>query len=141
MLKRLRAPPLLPLPTIGSSGFLRISHEASHDGPHDRRTDSIAKELDPIAPRTVIQDKFPWQAHRSLEFRNLEHSQGRFPTFPAHETEAVECGQCSKRAIERLVAARFVGTVIHGQEVLAFPKLGNGMLHTFKRCLRTTTVV
>lgn len=75
-------------------------NEALDNPLHHRRADTVSEKLDAIATGANFQFVGGVEAHRALQFRNLEHSKGRLPTRPFHQPEPIKSCKCPKWAVE-----------------------------------------
>jgi hypothetical protein len=64
----------------------------------------------------LIEDIVITEAHRSLQFINLQHSHARFTGNPLDEAEPVERCQGTDWSVQRLPAACPIAAVIDNQE-------------------------
>jgi hypothetical protein len=80
----------------GRSNFCQRLHNCLHN----RRSDTIAKQLDVVATRAMFKAVTRWKSHGSSEFFHLQHSQHRLTAFPSHEAKAIQSCHGSQWTIE-----------------------------------------
>jgi hypothetical protein len=101
-----------------SDHCIRILRQGFDDAAHDWRRYSVAQQADFVTAAPMIELITVRKSHGGLQFRHLQHSQGRLACgIPLDQAKPIQGRQRAERSVKCLPSSTLVGTIIDNEEL------------------------